>query len=255
MPRNQEFKPIRPKRLNALRAGMAVVLLCLAAALALGGWLVYRTTQEQKAKAAASSSTMAVSSQNGALPVYPNSWSLTVVSPSKKLPDSFKPQLTAFRNVQVDARIVPALQKMLDDAKTAGYDLALSSGYVDANAQQSLYEQKVQALMQAGSTRTLAETNAAAQVPKGGYSENQTGMAVEFSRDAAFANSDASHWLANNCVQYGFVRRYTEDLKSTTGMADDPAHYRYVGTDHARAMRRLGLSLESYVRYLAQQDN
>ena len=170
--------------------------------------------------------------------------------------ESLQPQLTDFEGVQVDGRIVPALQALLDDAKAQGYTLALSAGYVSAEDQEALYQQRVQTLMQqAGNTRAVAESTASQEVARGGYGDAQTGLSVDFSGGDDFLNSDAYHWLSNHCVDYGFVLRYADEKESLTGLAGNPLHFRYVGTRNAQQMRRLGMCLEEYVDYLSQQGS
>lgn len=241
------------RRLKHWMAALLVVILLLVALLGVLVWQALRP-QTGKNSASAVSDVSTVLQQEDVLPVPDDSWALTVVSPDKKISSSFTAQLTTYENVQVDKRILPALKKMLADAKAAGYTLQVTGGYVDADAQEKLYQQKIQELMQnKGKTRAVAESDAAAVVPPGGCSENQTGMAVTFPSDSAFLSSDGYHWLLNHCVEYGFVRRYTDGKEGRTGLQDDPSHFRYVGTNNAQTMRKMGLCLEEYVTYKGNQ--
>ena len=242
--------------LQRLRRWMTVLLAAILLLSVLLGIAVWKAWKPLDGSASSSASGASTGSQDsGTLPVPDNSWALTVVSPSEKISSSFQPQLTTYGSVQVDKRIVPALERMLADAKAAGYTLQVTGGYVDAQTQEKLYQKKIQAYMQqGGKTRAVAESEAAAVTPPGGYSENQTGMAVTFPSDASFLSSDGYHWLLNHCVDYGFVRRYTDDKEGRTGLQDDPSHFRYVGTYNAQTMRKLGLCLEEYVLYRHNQS-
>lgn len=237
-----------------------LVLICLLLAAAVFLALRQMRPAGEGAASAPSVSSLAAESEGAAgqaqLPVPDNSWALVVVSPNAPASGSLQPQLTDFEGVQVDGRIVPALQALLDDAKARGYTLALSAGYVSAEDQEALYQQRVQALIQqAGNTRAVAESTASQEVARGGYGDAQTGLSVDFSGGDDFLNSDAYHWLSNHCVDYGFVLRYADEKESLTGLAGNPLHFRYVGTRNAQQMRRLGMCLEEYVNYLSQQGS
>ncbi len=58
--------------------------------------------------------------------------------------------MTEFKGVQIEERILPALGKMLEDAKRDGCHLNITGGYVDKETQQTQYEQEVQRLMDSG---------------------------------------------------------------------------------------------------------
>ena len=50
-----------------------------------------------------------------------------------------------------------------------------------------------------------------------------------------------------HCYEYGFILRYPKDKEDITGISYEPWHYRYVGREHARAIRESGVCLEEYV--------
>ncbi|MGI6283183.1 MULTISPECIES: M15 family metallopeptidase [Caproicibacterium] len=238
---------------NWMRVVLAAILV-LAVLLGVLVWKYYMPKTNGQSSSAGSAAALAAQSTE-VLSEPDDSWALTVVSQDRKISSSFSPQLVSFGNVQVDQRIVPSLQKMLDDAKAAGYTLSVKQGYVDAKMQESQYQAKIKTLMQQGKTCAIAESDAAALVPPGGCSENQTGMAVTFPSDQTFLSSDGYHWLLNHCVEYGFVRHYTDSKEGRTGLKDDPSHFRYVGTRNAKNMRRLGLCLEEYAVYVERQSS
>jgi D-alanyl-D-alanine carboxypeptidase len=76
-----------------------------------------------------------------------------------------------------------------------------------------------------------------------GYSEHQSGLALDISAlpaectlNACFADTDQGKWLAKNAWQYGFILRYPKDLTKITGYTFEPWHYRFVGVELATAM-------------------
>lgn len=196
-------------------------------------------------------------SSSSALPVYDNSVSLLLANLTTPLADSVNIQLAAVGSAQVDKRIVESLTALMKAAEKDGVKLKVTEGYIDKNKQQQMYQDKVNELVSQGQTQLTAEENAKKQIPPGGCSDHQTGLAVHFAPDAAqapddFTLTDAYKWLTKHSVEYGFVLRYPPDKKTKTGM-DEPAHFRYVGVENALKMREMNMCLEEYVQYVSKQ--
>ena len=87
-----------------------------------------------------------------------------------------------------------------------------------------------------------------------GYSEHQTGLAIDISAlpldcvsdvcaaDACFADTAQGQWLAANAFKWGFVLRYPFDKTPVTGYEFEPWHYRYVGVALATEMHYTGIT-------------
>lgn len=84
---------------------------------------------------------------------------------------------------------------------------------------------------------------------KPGYSEHQTGLAIDFSPiDTNFENSAVFGWLQKNAHSYGFVLRFPKGKEAVTGYQYEPWHWRYIGTD-AIAMAVCGVkTLEEFYK-------
>ena len=81
-----------------------------------------------------------------------------------------------------------------------------------------------------------------------GYSEHQTGLAVDINADGVHsAGYQVYEWLAGNAWKYGFILRYPSDKEEITGTAYEPWHYRYVGKEAAAEIHRQGVCLEEYL--------
>ena len=98
----------------------------------------------------------------------------------------------------------------------------------------------------------LSQEEAAAEalrwVNQVGYSEHQSGLAVDINADGIHsAGYEVYDWLAQNAWRYGFILRYPEDKTEVTGTGYEPWHYRYVGQDAARVITEQGLCLEEYL--------
>lgn len=51
-----------------------------------------------------------------------------------------------------------------------------------------------------------------------------------------------------HCWAYGFILRYPAEKQDITGIIYEPWHYRYVGRDHAQAIRQSGQCLEEFLQ-------
>ncbi len=136
-----------------------------------------------------------------------------------------------------------ALRKEAADSlalmKTQTDTLVHQSGYRSYEAQEALYNTYVRQDGQASADRYSARP---------GYSEHQTGLAMDFSPiEDSFGISDAYKWLIANAYKYGWILRYTAPKESVTGYMNEPWHWRYVGVEVATDMHNKAvLTLEEY---------
>ena len=184
-------------------------------------------------------------------------WNLILVNSANSLPEDFTtPQLATladYSNQQVDARILQDLTAMLTAMEQAGLDPLVCSSYRDYNRQMQLFNQERDEFTQQGMDAEEAYAAAMENVALPGYSEHETGLAVDIvsvshqTLDEAFAQTEVGQWLAANCAQYGFVVRYAADKQEITGITYEPWHLRYVGQEAALAMQEQNLCLEEYL--------
>ncbi len=183
-------------------------------------------------------------------------WNLILVTNDLALPEDFSVQLATlsdYRNEQVDARILQDLTTMLNDMEQAGLEPLVCSSYRDYNRQMQLFNQERDEFTQQGMDAEEAYAAAMQNVALPGYSEHETGLALDIvsvshqTLDEAFAETPEGQWLAANSAQYGFVVRYTADKQEITGITYEPWHLRYVGRDAALAMQQQNLCLEEYL--------
>lgn len=86
---------------------------------------------------------------------------------------------------------------------------------------------------------------------KPGYSEHQTGLALDITIDKVgliplFGETKEGIWLKENCHKYGFIIRYPKGKEDITGYLYEPWHIRYVGI-HASNIYNNNLCLEEYL--------
>jgi D-alanyl-D-alanine carboxypeptidase len=141
----------------------------------------------------------------------------------------------------------PMLRKKASDAvvkmfkafkKETGKAMQSQSAYRSYSAQKSVYAGWVSSLGKKGADLTSARP---------GYSEHQTGLAIDISAkpakcalQACFAKTAQGKWLAKNAWKYGFVLRYPKGETAVTGYEFEPWHYRFVGKDLAKEYHATG---------------
>jgi D-alanyl-D-alanine carboxypeptidase len=139
-------------------------------------------------------------------------------------------------SMQVRKVTATALEKMFGDAKAAGLNLMLASGYRSYTYQVGLYNGYVQSQGQSSADQSSARP---------GHSEHQTGLAADIEPaaktcelEACFGTTPEGKWLTANAYKYGFIIRYTSDKVDVTGYEFEPWHVRYVGVDLATEMHK-----------------
>ncbi len=179
-------------------------------------------------------------------------WASILVSPACVLPDGFSVSLADFAGGQVDKRIRDISEEMFADARADGIRFQLVDAYRSYDRQKELFEEKVRSYLDKGLSRKDAEKEAATITARPNTSEHQTGLALDIvtpsytKRNKGFAETDAFKWLDANAQDYGFTLRYKKDKVSLTGVIYEPWHWRFVGVEAARAMKKSGEVLEEY---------
>ncbi|HET7320617.1 MAG TPA: M15 family metallopeptidase [Candidatus Saccharimonadales bacterium] len=125
-----------------------------------------------------------------------------------------------------------ALAAMLDDAQKAGYTLTPESGYRSFETQQIAYNSEVNGFGQQYADKESARP---------GYSEHQTGWAVDLGSDNCnvqdcFGSTPGGKWAVANAYKYGFILRYPADKTTITGYRNEAWHFRYVGKELSTEM-------------------
>lgn len=137
--------------------------------------------------------------------------------------------------------------EMARSAKESGYNIRAISTYRSFDYQNNLYTRYSQI---DGSKK--ADTYSA----RPGYSEHQTGLAVDvdnfITNYTNFGSTNEFGWMKNNAYKFGFILRYTKENEFITGYLNEPWHYRYVGVGIATKMKQENISSyeEFYFKYL-----
>ena len=176
-----------------------------------------------------------------------------VVNSASPLKESFVPEVTESCGIEISPDAASSLEKMVGDAKSAGYDLMVVEGYISYDDQKERYESAVEEYRKKSDVSlVMAEASVKKETPPQGESEQQTGLVVYLTvkTDGKFADTPAYAWLIRHCVDYGFILRYPE--KENAGGIMYSSHlFRYVGRENAYNMRALDMSFDEFISYMA----
>lgn len=146
-------------------------------------------------------------------------------------------------NVRMRKEAADAFEKLIEAASNEGFILNACSAYRSYAYQTDLFN---------GGAASYGEEYADRYWTRPGYSEHQSGLAVDIRMDNDCSDLDAvrnnSHydWLLENMHMYGFILRYPDDKEDKTKIAPESWHLRYVGQDLATYLYKNNLALDEY---------
>lgn len=136
------------------------------------------------------------------------------------------------RTYQIHSDVLPYLTEMIDDAAKDGINLQVISAYRSFGTQASL-KASYKVTYGAGTANQFSADQ--------GYSEHQLGTTVDLTTPESgadfvgFDKTKAFAWLTENAEDYGFTLSYPKGNKY---YQYEPWHWRYVGKDLARDLKR-----------------
>lgn len=156
---------------------------------------------------------------------------IMIANKTYSLPKDFDPGLSAEAKAAFD--------KMAAAASKDGLFLYICSSYRSYTDQEYQYQQFAQ-------ERGVAEADKVSA--RAGHSEHQTGLSIDVNcTEFSFENTPEGQWLAEHCVEYGFIIRFPKGKEKATGFEYEPWHIRYLGIENAKKVSESGLSLEEYL--------
>lgn len=178
----------------------------------------------------------------------------------KDLVESGIPAAEENKNTKMRKDAAEKLKEMAKAAEKEGLYLLNNSSYRSGESQQEIYEHYF---------RIYPESVAKSLVAVPGFSEHQTGLAIDITSKSVengermvFGDTEEAKWLKENSYKYGFILRYPEEDTDITGATFEPWHFRYVGVDVAKEIYKKKWTLEEYVihqgfdyRLHKQEDN
>lgn len=149
-------------------------------------------------------------------------------------------------NIYMRPEAAEALEELFAGAAQEDIILYATSGFRSYSTQKAIFDRKLE---------TMSEKAANASVAKAGYSEHQTGLAMDVEGHSSlgsglvadFGETPEGIWLAENCHEYGFIIRYPKGKTDITGYVYEPWHIRYVGREAAAEIHELDVTFEEYI--------
>ncbi len=178
-------------------------------------------------------------------------WYFVIVNTEREIPSDYVPKLAevASSGIYLDYRVAPHYNEMYAAAKKDGIILTPYSGYRSYARQQRNYNNLTETYMSRYNlSREEAAKKAATVILPPGTSEHHLGIAMDIcNTNSSFSSQKEYKWLTEHAHEYGFILRYTAEKQPITGIIPEPWHWRYVGVEHAKAIKDSGLCLEEYL--------
>lgn len=157
--------------------------------------------------------------------------------------------------ILVENKTLENILKFINYAKENNIILEIESGYRSYSKQLNIYNESLKENGLEYNDKYIA---------KAGYSEHQTGLAVDLAilKDKIYLTNDdfknnyeICKFIEDNSYKFGFIIRYAKDKENVTGYAYEPWHLRYVGNDLALYLKENNLTLEEYLEIENNIDN
>lgn len=156
----------------------------------------------------------------------------------------------------------PTLRAEAADAVVAMFAAGEAEGAGRFQVQSAYRSYATQVSVYDGWVQQLGQAQADAQSARPGFSEHQTGLALDISPiplscalQACFGDTPQGRWLAAEAWRFGFLLRYPADKVAVTGFTFEPWHFRYVGVDLSTEMHETGVTtLEEFFDLPAAPD-
>lgn len=174
-----------------------------------------------------------------------------VVNKKRPLPTTFVPSDLKHINEgkQIRSEAATAFQKMIKAAEQDGQSFKIISAYRSYSDQVDVYN---------GWVKRDGQVKADTYSARPGYSEHQTGLAVDLGNvngmcdlDICFADMPLGKWLSVHAYRYGFIIRFPSNKIHITGYQYEPWHIRYVGAYLAEKLQDTHQTMEEYLGLLA----
>ena len=174
-------------------------------------------------------------------------------------PTNYTPKLVTLDVPHVSA---PQMTQEAGDALLKMFAASQAEGAGALQIQNSYRSYAVQVNTHTNLVNSLGQAAADAQSARPGYSEHQTGLAVDVAAypskcdiAACFGQTPQGIWLAANAWRFGYLLRYPADKTAVTGYIYEPWHFRYIGLALSTEMHNTGVTtLEEFFGLPAAPD-
>ena len=180
---------------------------------------------------------------------------LVLVNKKHKLPDNWEDLIelvtaknSLSREFQVEWAALKHFEALRKKLLEEGIDIELDSTYRSVKAQEELWEEF---------EKTYGREYCEKYVAVPGFSEHHTGLAIDVclikdgkvidDNDEMIAEKEIFAKVHSHLADYGFILRYMEGKESITGYSYEPWHFRYVGKQVAKEIKKRNITLEEYL--------
>ena len=177
-------------------------------------------------------------------------WKIILVNSENPLPEDYQIELANIdKTRKFDKRAIGELNNMILAMRNSGIsNIWVQSAYRTIEYQQQLYNNSIKKYLKQGKNQEEAKVLTESQLAKPGQSEHNLGLAVDFNYvDESFEKTRAFAWLKESAQNYGFILRYPKEKENITKILYEPWHWRYIGQEHAKRIKELGICLEEYI--------
>ena len=173
---------------------------------------------------------------------------LILVNSNNSFSENVNLNLVDFQKNKVADIIYNDLVDMYNAALKDNITLKINNAYRSKETQRQIFNDKVKTYLNEGYCEKEAQNKTALTVQKPGYSEHETGLAIDFSNEGHYEENEKMwNWLNHNAYKYGFILRYPKDKYTITKIEYEAWHYRYVGKKAAREIKNKNITLEEYL--------
>ena len=150
-----------------------------------------------------------------------------------------------YNNILLEKTTAEKLTELFEACKAENQIIPVS-GYRTRKEQEEIFVNSVKEKGLSFTTKYVALPNS---------SEHQTGLAIDvgLNKDDVdflcpdFPDSGACGRFNELAADFGFILRYPEGKEKITGISYEPWHFRYVGAEHAKIIKKEKLCLEEYL--------
>lgn len=179
-------------------------------------------------------------------------WNLLLVNRDYVLPENYIDSVELVNvcgtDERLDKRVAEQYEKMFNAAAADGLYLTPCSGYRSYELQKRNFQNRIDMYIGQGMTQADATVEASRVILPPGTSEHNAGLAMDIiCVQDSFENTAHYRWLCENAQDYGFILRYPKDKQDVTKIVFEPWHWRYVGVEAAKEMKKSGECFEEYI--------
>ncbi len=175
-----------------------------------------------------------------------------LVNKENKLDKEYVPDLVKYNGFKVSKEILNDLKEMSKASSKDNTVLYINNAYRTYKEQDKLFNDKVKEYQDLSKEEAIIKANET--VEQAGYSEHQTGRAIDFSMRNNDYNWKMWYWLKDNSYKYGFILRYPKEKEEITKINYEPWHFTYVSKEVAQIMHDENLCLEEYYQKYIEKE-